>query len=77
MVSKFTLKQKHRNILITHLFMDTMRYSQVMLMAYLISKWENMAFGGAMVTGGLELMMLKDRMGDLHIMQQIFLAQIS
>ena len=34
-----------------HPFMDTMRYSQVMLMAELISKWENMAFGGAMIIG--------------------------
>ena len=54
MASRFTSRE-HNNILISQ-SMDTMSYSQMMLMVDHISKWVLMAYGGmGMGIGGLDL----------------------
>ena len=79
MVSKFTLKQKFRNTIIqAKAFMDTIQQSQVMLMDSLISKWDNGVFGRRQlaISGCLDMLFKKDRMGDLHIILQMYFAYI-
>ena len=58
--------------------MDTMSYSQMMLMVDLISKWVLMAFGMMdLVCGGLEMILTKGSHMDMHIMKKMYFAHIS
>ena len=58
--------------------MDTMSYSQMLLMVDLTSKWVLMAFGGMeFKIGGLEMIVTKDSQLDVHIMNKIHFVQIS
>ena len=58
--------------------MDTMSYSQMMLMVDLISKWVLMASGMMdLKIGGLDLILEKDSHLGLHIMTKMYFAHIS
>ena len=58
MAFRSTLRQKHYKILM-YKYMDTMSYSQMMLMVDLISKWVLMAFGGMeLIFGGLGMILI-------------------
>ena len=58
--------------------METMSYSKMMLMVDHISKWVIMAFGGmALISGGLDMIFLKDSQLGLHIMIKMYFAHIS
>ena len=58
--------------------MDTMSYSQMMLMVDLISKWEVLAYGIMdMIGGGLDLILKKDSHMGMHIMRQDYFALIN
>ena len=72
------MQQKLYKILILHPSMDTMSYSQMLLTVDLTSKWVLMAFGGMeLVIGGLEMILTKDSLLDLHIMKKMYFVHIS
>ena len=71
------MELKQNNILM-HQFMDTMSYSQVMLMVDLISKWEQRAYGGMeYISGGLERIVIKDSPLDMQNIQKMYFVPIS
>ena len=70
----FTMQQKHKKLAM--IFTDTMSYCHMMLMIDLISKKILMPYGGVLMSGGLDMLITRERILGLVIMQKMNFALI-